>query len=113
MVDRRAKPSYGYRQIFLYEKGGKGTMIFLIEYNRSKGRIVKFKSFHESERLSAEDFHLKIDLELNKKSVNHEVVLLEASSKNALHQTHRRYFENVDEIRNKSIQLVEQATLNR
>jgi hypothetical protein len=73
-------------------------MIFLIEYDRPKGSIVSLKSFSNSERLKAESARLKLELDLNRKEVDHEVVLLEAASKAALLRTHRRYFENASQI---------------
>jgi len=37
-------------------------------------------------------------LDLNRREVEHEVVLLEALSEQALRRTHRRYFENPSQI---------------
>ncbi len=73
-------------------------MIFLIEYNRPKGRIVTFKRFKDSDRLKAEKSRLDLELDLNRKGVDHEVVLLEAASEKALRRTHRRYFETLRQI---------------
>lgn len=73
-------------------------MIFLIEYNRSEGSIVTFRDFDASQRLEAEDSRLGIELDLNRKGIDHEVVLLEAASKDALRLTHRRYFEDLRQI---------------
>jgi hypothetical protein len=73
-------------------------MIFLIEYNRSKGRIVTFRDFDDSQRLKAEDARLEIELDLKRKGIEHEVVLLEAESEDALRRTHRRYFEDLRQI---------------
>jgi hypothetical protein len=73
-------------------------MIFLIEYNRSKGSIVRFRDFDDSQRREAEDSRLDIELDVNRKGVDHEVVLLEAASKDALRRTHRRYFEDLRQI---------------
>ena len=73
-------------------------MIFLIEYDRPKGRIITFERFADSERRRAEDARLKIELDLNRRGVDHEVVLLEAISEAALRRTHRRYFENPSQI---------------
>lgn len=75
-------------------------MIFLIEYDRPQGRILTFKVFGESERGKAEDIRLELELDLNRRGVDHEVVLLEAANKDALRRTHRRYFENLSEIVN-------------
>ena len=73
-------------------------MIFLIEYHRGEGRIVTFKVFEDSERSKAEKSRLEIELDLNRREVDHEVVLLEAASESALRRTHRRYFEDLSQI---------------
>lgn len=73
-------------------------MIFLIEYHRPEGRIVTFRVFEDSERLKAENSRLEIELELNRRGVDHEVVLLEAASEAALRRTRRRYFEDLRQI---------------
>jgi len=73
-------------------------MIFLIEYNRNEGSIVTFRKFVDSQRREAEDARLEIELELNRQGVEHEVVLLEAASEEALHRTHQRYFADLTEI---------------
>jgi hypothetical protein len=73
-------------------------MIFLIEYNRAEGKIVNFREFDDSKRRVAEDSRLEMELDLNRKGVDHEVVLLEAASKEALRKTHRRYFEDLREL---------------
>ena len=73
-------------------------MIFLIEYNRPEGRLVTFKRFQDSERLKAQNARLDLELDLNRRRVNHEVVLLEAASEAALHKTHQRYFKTLRQI---------------
>ena len=73
-------------------------MIFLIEYNRPEGRLVTFQRFQDSERLKAQNAWLDLELDLNRKGVDHEVVLLEAASEAALRRTHRRYFETLRQI---------------
>jgi len=70
-------------------------MIFLIEYNRSIGVIVTVRDFDDSQRREAEESRLAIELDLNRKGIDHEVVLLEAVSKDALHRTHQRYFADL------------------
>ena len=76
-------------------------MIFLIEYNRSEGSIVTFRSFDDSQRQEAENARLEIELDLNRKGVGYEVVLLEAENEDALRRTHRRYFEDLRQILSK------------
>jgi hypothetical protein len=73
-------------------------MLFLIEYDRTEGRIVTFRRFADSERQKVEDSRLERELELNRSGTKHEVVLLEAASEEALQRTHRRYFENWAEL---------------
>lgn len=73
-------------------------MIFLIEYARTKGEIVTFREFSDAERLQAQELRLELELDLNRKGIDHEVVLLEAASEKALRRTHRRYFENARQI---------------
>jgi hypothetical protein len=70
-------------------------VIFLIEYHRPKGRLISFEVFEDTQRSEAENSRLGIELELNRKGIDHEVVLLEAKSKDALRKTHRRYFEDL------------------
>ncbi len=70
-------------------------MIFLIEYNRPEGRIVTFKKFADSKRRVAEKTRIELELELNRRGIHHEVVLLEAENEEALRRTHRRYFEDL------------------
>jgi hypothetical protein len=73
-------------------------MIFLIQYSRRPGRIEQFKIYNDSDRLVAENDRLRIELDLNSRKIDHEVVLLEAASQEALRKTHRRYFENTFQI---------------
>ena len=74
-------------------------MIFLIQYDRPKGRIVTIKTFENSERLDAENSRLETELDLNRRGMTREVVLLEAASKDALRRTHQRYFEDLKDLR--------------
>ena len=73
-------------------------MLFLIQYDRNLGRIVTFRSFADSERKKADDSRLKLELELNQRRIDHEVVLMEAASEEALRRTHRRYFEDLADL---------------
>lgn len=75
-------------------------MIFLIEYDRSRGSIVSFREFDNSERQQAEEARLQMELELNRAGTEREVVLLEAATEEALRRTHRRYFEDLAELVN-------------
>ena len=73
-------------------------MIFLIQYDRKKGRLISFQRFDERDRRIAEDERLELELRLNQEEIKNEVVLLEAASEEALRQTHRRYFETLRQL---------------
>jgi wyosine [tRNA(Phe)-imidazoG37] synthetase (radical SAM superfamily) len=77
-------------------------MIFLIEYERARGRIVTMRAFDDSEKEVAEETRLNLELDLNAKHMSNEVVLLEAASEEALRKTHRRYFEDLSQLLNSS-----------
>jgi len=71
-------------------------MIFLIQYDRRAGRIVKLERFTDEQRLVAGKARLNLEIELHHRHQSHEVVLLEAASEKALRKTHGRYFEDVE-----------------
>jgi len=73
-------------------------MIFLIEYDRQLGKKVTFRRFADSQRREAYDARLEIELDLNRRGMRHEVVILEAENEAAIRKTHRRYFETLEEI---------------
>lgn len=71
-------------------------MIFLVQYNRQSGSTVLFRAYPDSALEAAQDDRLELELELNRKGVDDEVVLLDAESEDALRLTHGRYFEDAD-----------------
>lgn len=73
-------------------------MIFLIEYDRSEGRLVSCRAFSDAQRAEAEDVRLQIELEHHRNNLDREVVLLEADTEAAIRKTHRRYFEDLRQI---------------
>lgn len=73
-------------------------MIFLIEYNRSRGKLIIFESFNDTDWQRAEETRFEKELLLNRAGIEHEVVLLEAVSEEALRRTHRRYFEDLNQL---------------
>lgn len=73
-------------------------MLFLIEYDRPTGTLVQFRKFDESERQIAQDTRLDLELDLNRRGVEHEVVILDAPSEEALRHTHGRYFKTLAEL---------------
>ena len=79
-------------------------MLYLIEYDRPRGTIVQLREFDPASRQVAEDARLELELELNRKGVEHEVVILDAPSMEALRHTHSRYFESVADLMRRSPQ---------
>jgi hypothetical protein len=77
-------------------------MIFLIQYDRDEGHLVKLRSFDDTERTAADETRLRLELDLKSRGVDDEVVILEAPNEQALRQTHRRYFENLQELASKA-----------
>lgn len=73
-------------------------MLFLIEYDRKRGQIVTFQSFDHSDRQKAQDSQLEMELDLHRCGVEHEVVLLDADTEEALRRTHRRYFQDLADL---------------
>jgi len=73
-------------------------MLFLIEYDRNQGEVIAIQEFSDLEKHTAESARLELELSLNRLGREHEVVLLEAASEEALRRTHRRYFENLTEL---------------
>jgi hypothetical protein len=73
-------------------------MIFLIDYDRNGGRLISLKKFEDANRKSAEDERLEMELELNRRGVEREIVLLIAETEEALRRTHSRYFKTLSEL---------------
>ena len=73
-------------------------MIFLLEYNQPTGALVSFREFDTAQRLEAQDSRLNIELDLNRRGIVHEVVLLEAENKAAIMKTHGRYFKSLQQM---------------
>jgi hypothetical protein len=73
-------------------------MIFVIEYDRSAGRLVKMQTFSNSQRSVAVEARLSREIALQRLRKRHEVVVLEAASETDLRATHRRYFEDVGSL---------------
>jgi hypothetical protein len=73
-------------------------VLFLIEYDRPRGSIVQLRKFDDAFRGVTEDARLKLELDLKRQGIDHEVVVLDAPSEEALRHTHGRYFESVAEL---------------
>jgi len=74
------------------------NMLFLIQYDRRGGRIVRLERFTDDQRLVAGKARLDLEIELQRRGQNHEVVVLEAASEEALRKTHGRYFDDVEHL---------------
>lgn len=73
-------------------------MWFLIDYDRRAGKLAALKQYESSQRSRAEDDRLALEIEHRRQGIEHEVVLIEADSEQALRKTHRRYFESWQKI---------------
>lgn len=73
-------------------------MLFLVEYDRSRGSVARITPYEDSQRELAEKARLALELKLHQQGIQREVVLLEAASEDALRLTHRRYFETLAEL---------------
>jgi hypothetical protein len=73
-------------------------VLFLIEYDRPSGSIIQFREFDAASQQLADETRLNLELDLKRQGVEHEVVLLDAPSQEALRHTHSRYFENFENV---------------
>jgi hypothetical protein len=73
-------------------------VVFLMEYDRSSGRLVSFQTYLDANKQDANQARLALEIELNRKCIQHEVVLLEAENEAAIRKTHARYFEDLAEL---------------
>ena len=73
-------------------------MIFLIQYDRKAGRIVTIQRYADDQRPLVNRVRLSLELDLLEKQKKDEVVLLEAASEEAVRKTHRRYFEDLEDL---------------
>jgi hypothetical protein len=74
-------------------------MLFLIEYERKEGNLRSMRTFADEAIEEVQDARLQLELDLQRRNVDHEVVLLEAPSAAALLKTHSRYFKSIDAMR--------------
>lgn len=73
-------------------------MIFLLEYDRQAGKLVRLDEFDSSQRGEASKARFDLEIALFKEGVSREVVLLEAGSVDALRKTHNRYFRDLSDL---------------
>jgi hypothetical protein len=84
-------------------------VIFLIEYDRRTG-AVSLRSFEDSQRRQAQDAKLELELDLHRRAVEREVVLLEAESEEVLRNAYRRYFEDLPTLARNSAEEIRSRT---
>ena len=70
-------------------------MIFLIRYNRKKGRTVSMEKFDDARKLAADESRLQLEFRLKRENIDDEVVILQTDSEATLRQTHGRYFDDL------------------
>jgi hypothetical protein len=85
-------------------------VIFLIEYDAAKGQTVNLFEFKDEERSKAQEQRLSMELDLLHGKVKHEVVTLEARSKESLAHSHARYFKSSKEMTEDFIRALESGT---
>jgi hypothetical protein len=73
-------------------------VLFLIQYARKQGQPVALTQSWGEQRKAAEDTRLELEISLNMKRINHEVVLLQADDEDAIRRTHGRYFKTLADL---------------
>ena len=73
-------------------------MLFLIEYDRAAGLLVALTTFGNSQQRLAEQARLNLELDLHRRGIDREIVLLKAATEAAVRATHRRYFETGQQL---------------
>jgi hypothetical protein len=73
-------------------------MIFLMHYDPARSRIIELCTFADGERTLAEAARLRLEIRHRVDRAEHEILLLEAASEEALRRTHRRYFETLHDL---------------
>jgi hypothetical protein len=73
-------------------------MLFLIEYDRERGKIVSLRDFLDESSEVATNARLELEIRLASSGVRREVVILEAADLESLKLTHNRYFASLSEL---------------
>ncbi|MBV8604072.1 MAG: hypothetical protein JO224_05245 [Pelomonas sp.] len=81
-------------------------MIYLIDYDRRSGTLIEMRAFLDAQREVAQDARLELELSLLAQGTNREVVLLEAANESDLRRTHGRYFETIEGLAARGVELV-------
>ncbi|MFN0195660.1 MAG: hypothetical protein ACKVT0_02885 [Planctomycetaceae bacterium] len=72
-----------------------------------------FETYGDDQRKFVEEKRLNLELDLNRKGIAHEVVILEAASEEALHKTHQRYFADLEQIVSSASDLLQSTELEQ
>lgn len=75
-------------------------MIYLIQYDRAQGQLLRLQAFTAQEKDVAEEARLRMETLDLAQNQGYEVVLIEAKNQDELRTTHRRYFETLDQLIN-------------
>ncbi len=73
-------------------------MIFVVAYDRGKGKVLSLRRFATQRREAAHRLRRRLELETAERHSDVEVVILEAPTEAALRRTHGRYFGGVRDI---------------
>lgn len=75
-------------------------MVFLVEYDRRGGYLLRCDEFADSDLDKAKSSALKLEIELNRqgKLQHHEVNVFKAHNKQAFQRTHSRYFVKLNDM---------------
>lgn len=73
-------------------------MIFLLQYNPRTGTLERVDEYSDDDAIAAQEASLAAELRAIQRGTILEVVLLEASSLDALRQTHSRYFQTLSDL---------------
>jgi hypothetical protein len=73
-------------------------MIFLIQYDRSKGQLLRLQRYEEADREEADRTRLKLELDSLGCGGDMEILIFDSRSEEVLRQTHRRYFESAEQL---------------
>lgn len=72
-------------------------MIFLLVYDRSKGKLLAETSYSDSSIVEANNARLEAEI-ANVEDTDVEVVILQSESRGELQKTHGRYFKSLKEL---------------
>ncbi len=73
-------------------------MLYLIDYDRKSGILAPLRTFDDLQRDAASKARVELEIDLRRRGLDHEVVILEAESLDDIKKTHRRYFATLDEL---------------